>query len=76
MPETLNLDNNLAIKVMPEMHRYALLAIFALIKKQQVTDNLVDLLIRLTNKIIPYGIFLLNLDIRLAVNHPNFSEVA
>lgn len=44
-----------AIKIMPEMHRYALLAIFALIKKQQVTDNLVDLLIRLTKKIITSG---------------------
>jgi Domain of unknown function (DUF4158) len=43
------------IKIMPEIHRYALLAIFALIKKQQVTDNLVDLLIRLTKKIITSG---------------------
>lgn len=44
-----------AIKAMPESHRYALLAIFALIKKRQVTDNLVDLLIRLTKKIITSG---------------------
>ncbi len=44
-----------AIKAMPESHRYALLAIFSLIKKRQVTDNLVDLLIRLTKKIITSG---------------------
>ncbi len=44
-----------AIKAMPETHRYALLAIFSLIKKRQVTDNLVDLLIRLTKKIITSG---------------------
>lgn len=44
-----------AIKAMPENHRYALLAIFSLIKKRQVTDNLVDLLIRLTKKIITSG---------------------
>lgn len=44
-----------AIKAMPENHRYALLAIFSLVKKQQVTDNLVDLLIRLTKKIITAG---------------------
>ena len=44
-----------AIKAMPESHRYALLAIFSLIKKRQITDNLVDLLIRLTKKIITSG---------------------
>ncbi|CAM4387160.1 MAG: Tn3 family transposase ISNpu13 [Legionella sp.] len=44
-----------AIKAMPQTHRYALLAIFSLIKKRQVTDNLVDLLIRLTKKIIASG---------------------
>ncbi|MBA3537620.1 MAG: Tn3 family transposase [Tatlockia sp.] len=44
-----------AIKAMPDSHRYALLAIFSLIKKRQVTDNLVDLLIRLTKKIITSG---------------------
>ncbi|HAU0368096.1 TPA: Tn3 family transposase [Legionella pneumophila] len=44
-----------AIKAMPESHRYALLAIFSLIKKRQVTDNLVELLIRLTKKIITSG---------------------
>jgi TnpA family transposase len=44
-----------AIKLMPSEHRYTLLAVFALIKKQQVTDNLVDLLIRLTKKIIKSG---------------------
>lgn len=44
-----------AIKAMPETHRYALLAIFSLIKKRQVTDNLVELLIRLTKKIITSG---------------------
>lgn len=44
-----------AIKAMPQTHRYALLAIFSLIKKRQVTDNLVDLLIRLTKKIITSG---------------------
>ncbi|MGC1181956.1 DUF4158 domain-containing protein [Legionella sp.] len=44
-----------AIKAMLENHRYALLAIFSLIKKLQVTDNLVELLIRLTKKIITSG---------------------
>lgn len=44
-----------AIKDMPENHRYALLAIFSLIKRRQVTDNLVDLLIRLTKKIVTSG---------------------
>ncbi|MCH9763114.1 MAG: Tn3 family transposase [Gammaproteobacteria bacterium] len=44
-----------AIRVMPESHRYALLAIFALMKRRQVIDNLIDLLIRLTKKIITSG---------------------
>ena len=44
-----------AIKAMPETHRYALLAIFSLIKRRHITDNLVDLLIRLTKKIITSG---------------------
>jgi len=44
-----------AIKNMPLNHRYALLAVFSLIKRRQVTDNLVDLLIRLTKKIMTSG---------------------
>lgn len=44
-----------AIKNMPISHRYALLAVFSLIKRRQVTDNLVDLLIRLTKKIVTSG---------------------
>jgi len=45
-----------AIKNMPISHRYALLAVFSLIKRRQVTDNLVDLLIRLTKKIVTSGV--------------------
>lgn len=44
-----------AIKNMPLHHRYALLAVFSLIKRRQVTDNLVELLIRLTKKIMISG---------------------
>jgi TnpA family transposase len=44
-----------AIREMPEKHRYALLAIFSLIKRRQITDTLTDLLIRLTKKIITSG---------------------
>jgi TnpA family transposase len=41
-----------AIKEMPESHRYALLAAFAFIRKQQINDNLIELLIRLVKKIV------------------------
>lgn len=44
-----------AIKKMPETHRHALLAIFAFIKQSQITDNLVELLIRLTKKCLMSG---------------------
>lgn len=40
------------IKLMPEVSRYALLAIFSFIRKRQITDNLVELLIRITHKVI------------------------
>jgi len=44
-----------AIKQMPETHRYALLAIFAFVKQRQITDNLVELLIRLVKKCLTSG---------------------
>ena len=44
-----------SIKLMPENNRHALLAIFALVRQRQITDTLVDLLIRLTNKIVAQG---------------------
>lgn len=44
-----------AIKVMPENRRYGLLAIYAFIRRRQLTDNLVELLIRITHKIVKKG---------------------
>lgn len=43
------------IKLMPEHRRYALLSIFILMRKRQITDNLVELLIRLIKKFIQAG---------------------
>ena len=44
-----------AIKMMPETHKYALFAIFAMVRTRQLTDNLVELLIRITQKVITKG---------------------
>jgi TnpA family transposase len=44
-----------AIKKMPEKHRYPFLAIFSWVRQQQISDNLVELLIRLTNRCIKAG---------------------
>ena len=44
-----------AIKLMPETHKYALLAIFAVVRTRQLTDNLVELLIRITHKVVTKG---------------------
>lgn len=41
-----------SIKEMQEMNRYAMLTVFALVRQQQITDNLTDLLIRLIQKIV------------------------
>ena len=43
------------IKAMPEASRYGLLAIYSYIRKRQLTDNLVELLIRITHKIVKSG---------------------
>lgn len=44
-----------AIKAMPEVSRYVLLAVYAFVRKRQLTDNLVELLIRITHKIVKSG---------------------
>ncbi|AIL13645.1 hypothetical protein IM40_09370 (plasmid) [Candidatus Paracaedimonas acanthamoebae] len=44
-----------AIKQMPEAHRYFFLAIFAFIKQRQITDNLLELLIRLVKRCLTSG---------------------
>ena len=44
-----------AIKKMPETHRYSFLAIFAFVKQRQITDNLVELVIRLVKKCLTSG---------------------
>ena len=44
-----------AIKTMPEEHRYAFLSIFCFVRQREITDNLTDLLIRLTHKIFTKG---------------------
>lgn len=44
-----------AIKAMPELHRYAFLAIFCFVRQGEITDNLTDLLVRLTHKIFMKG---------------------
>jgi len=44
-----------AIKKMPELHRYALLAIFSWVRQRQVADNMAELLIRLTHKFVNAG---------------------
>lgn len=44
-----------AIKSMPEIHRYAFLAIFCFVRQGEITDNLTDLLVRLTHKIFMKG---------------------
>lgn len=43
------------IKKMPEAYRYGYLTIFTFVKQRQVVDNLVDLLIRLTQKFLKAG---------------------
>ncbi len=43
------------IKLMPEARRYAFLSVFVLIRERQITDNLVELLIRLIKKFITAG---------------------
>ena len=44
-----------AIKEMPEIHRYALLAMFSWVRQRQIADNMVELLIRLTHKFVKSG---------------------
>jgi TnpA family transposase len=44
-----------AIKEMPEIHRYALLAVFAWVRQRQIADNMAELLIRLTHKFVNAG---------------------
>lgn len=44
-----------AIKAMPEKRRYAFLAVFIVMRERQITDNLVELLIRLIKKFIKAG---------------------
>lgn len=43
------------LKKMPEAYRYGYLAMFAFVKQRQVVDNLVELLIRLTQKFLKAG---------------------
>lgn len=44
-----------AIKAMPEQNRYALFAIFSWFRKRQIMDNMAELLMRLTKKMVDSG---------------------
>lgn len=44
-----------AIKSIPEQNRYAYLVIFAFLRKQQIIDNMIELLMRLTHKMVTRG---------------------